>query len=355
MTNFFPELYVSAFALGALSSPAFWPYFAAGAILIVGIVMARKYNMGQPHGVDRIVFLGPLLMAIAMAVFGADHFVAAPFVAKTVPSWIPGHLFWAYFVGAALITAALSLATKIQPHLSAALLGIMIFLFVLLIHIPSCFATPYDKTRLTIVLRDSTLSIGALAFAASRSADSQVGRTPAWLQSLRMQSVGSILIVVARFLIAISIAVFGIDQYLYPTFAPGIPQEGPVFVAMPAWIPGHVFWAYLSGTIFIVCAIGLTTRKYARSAATVLGLAVLALALFIYLPITIAKAADIANGLNYLAIHFALAGAALLLAGSLSAAETESAAVAEVEPSSLTVLRGSERNDCITMSAPRPE
>jgi uncharacterized membrane protein len=134
-----------------------------------------------------------------------------------------------------------------------------------------------------------------------------------------------ILIVVARFLIAISIGVFGIDQYLNPTFAAGIPQEGPVFVTMPDWIPGHVFWAYLTGTIFLVCAIGLTTRKYARSAATFLGLTVLALALFVYLPITIAKAPDVANGLNYLAIHLALAGTALLLASSLPAAGTESA------------------------------
>ena len=325
MTNFFQELLGSAFLLGAITSPEFWPYFAGGAILIIGLVISRQYNVGQPHGIDRIIFLGPMSLAIAMAIFGADHLVAAPFVAKIVPSWIPGHLFWAYFVGFALIAAALSLAANMRPRLSAALLGIMIFIFVLTIHIPSCFATPYDKTRFTVVLRDSALASGALAFAASRSEDSHVGRIPAWLHSVSLQSLREILIVVARFLIAISIGVFGIDQYLNPTFAAGIPQEGPVFVTMPDWIPGHVFWAYLTGTIFLVCAIGLTTRKYARSAATFLGLTVLALALFVYLPITIAKAPDVANGLNYLAIHLALAGTALLLASSLPAAGTESA------------------------------
>jgi len=338
MTNFFHELHNFAFALGALPSAELWPYLAGGAILIIGIVMARKYKVEHAHGLDRFVLLGPLLLAIPMAIFGGDHFMAAPFVAKIVPSWIPGHLFWTYFVGVALIAAALSLATKIQSRLSAALLGIMIFIFVLTIHIPSCLATPYDKTRLTIVLRDSTLAAAALAFAASQSEDSRGGRTAGWLRGLGLQSAGPILIVVARFLIAISIAVFGIDQYLNPTFAPGIPQEGPAFIAMPAWIPVHIFWAYLTGTIFVVCALGLTTRRYARSAATVLGLTVLALALFIYLPITVAKPSDIANGLNYLAIHLALAGAALLLAGSLPAAETEYAAVAEVEPSRLSRL-----------------
>lgn len=343
MTNFLHELHGATSALAAFSifSPGLWPYFAGGAILVIGIVMARKYNGGQAHGLDRIVFLGPLLLAIPMAIFGGDHFMAAPFVAKAVPSWIPGQLFWAYFVGAALIAAALSLATKIQPRLSAALLGIMIFIFVLTIHIPSCFATPYDKTRLTIVLRDSTLAAAALAFAVSQSEDSRAGRAAGSHKSWGLQSVGPILIVVARFLIAISIAVFGIDQYLNPTFAPGIPQEGPAFVTMPAWIPGHIFWAYLTGTIFVVCAIGLMTRKHARSAATLLGVTVLALALFIYLPITIAKASDIANGLNYLAIHLALAGAALLLAGSLPVAEAEYATIPTVQPSRLSRLSDS--------------
>src|SRR5208282_3008017 len=338
MINFFDEFHRSVFALAAfsISSPELWPYFAGGAILIIGIVMARKYELPQAHGLDRILFLGPLLLAIPMAIFGGDHFMAAAFVAQIVPSWIPGHLFWTYFVGVALIAAAFSLATKIQPRLSAALLGIMIFIFVLTIHIPSCLATPYDKTRLTIVLRDSTLAAAALAFAASQSEDSRGGRTAGWLQGLGLQSAGPILIVVARFLIAISIAVFGIDQYLNPTFAPGIPQEGPAFIAMPAWIPGHVFWAYLTGAIFVLCAIGLTTRKHSLSAATFLGVTVLALALFVYLPITVAKPLDIANGLNYLAIHLALAGAALLLASSLPAAETEYAAVTEVEPSSFS-------------------
>ena len=337
MADFFHNSCHPTFALVvfSISAATFWPYFAGGAILLIGIATAGKSKVRISLGLDKLIQFGPLLFAIPMAVFGADHLTAARFVAGIVPSWIPGHLFWAYFVGVALIAAALSLVTKIQSRLSAALLGIMIFLFVLLIHLPSCVATPHDKTRLTIVLRDLALSAGALAFAASKPEPGRAGRTPGWVQTLRVQSLSSKLIVVARFLIAISIAVFGIDHYLYPTFAPGIPQEGAVFVTMPAWIPGHAFWAYLTGTIFIICAIGLTTRKHARSAATALSLTLLVLTLFVYLPLTVAKASDIASGLNYLAIHLALAGTALFLAGSLPAVDAGHANVAEVEGSSL--------------------
>ena len=63
--------------------------------------------------------------------------------------------------------------------------------------------------------------------------------------------------------------------------------------------------------------------QYARFAATLLGITVLALVLFAYLPLTITQASDVANGLNYLAIHLAPAGAAFFLAGALPAAISE--------------------------------
>jgi len=77
-----------------------------------------------------------------MAIFGSDHLVAAKFVATIVPSWIPGHLFWAYFMGFALIAATLNLATSIRWRLAASLL----FIFVLTIHIPNLPAALHDRT-----------------------------------------------------------------------------------------------------------------------------------------------------------------------------------------------------------------
>jgi hypothetical protein len=61
---------------------------------------------------------------------------------------------------------------------------------------------------------------------------------------------------------------------------------------------------------------------------------VLVLILFVYIPQTIAKASDIVTGLNYLSIHFALAGAAFFLASAMPEAISEPAAVAETRRSS---------------------
>lgn len=314
-----PEI-IPAFSLATfrLSIPGdvFWPYFSGIAMFCLGLAIAAKNELERARGIEKLVLLGPVCFAFAMAVFGADHLTAAKFVAMIVPAWMPGKLFWAYFVGIALLAAALSLVTRIQMRLSALLLGIMIFLFVLMIHVPNWLKTPGANVSLTILLRDLALSAGALAFAFS-----QKTRKTGNYAGTHTGVFDAQVITVCRFAIALTLIVFGIDQLLNPNFAPGIPQENPtVLVTMPAGIPAHALWSRLSGLIFVGCALALTTRKCARIAANTIGVTALALIVFVYIPLTIAKASDIANGLNYLAIHFALAGSAFFLSSATAAA-----------------------------------
>ncbi len=60
-------------------------------------------------------------------------------------------------------------------------------------------------------------------------------------------------------------------------------------------------------------------NKKARLAATYLGIMILLVVLFVYLPILVADRSSIANGLNYFTDTLVLSGAALLLADALSA------------------------------------
>jgi uncharacterized membrane protein len=301
----------------------FWPYFVGAATLALGLALLEKPSIKQAEGLDKLLPFGPTFFALSMAIFGADHLIAARFIAPMVPWWIPFHLFWAYFVGFALIASALSFVTRIQTRLAAALLCGMIFSFVLSIHIPSLFATPFDKTRITVALRDLTLSVCAGAYAAS---------LPGRFGNATSHSPGApgrparIFIWTAREIFAITMGIFGIDQLINPAVAPGIPQEGPNFVMMlPHWVPAHALFAWISGLVFILCALGVTTHKWARPAATSLAAFVLVVIALFYLPLTIAKPGDVANALNYLSIHFSLAGAALMLASALPAESPEPA------------------------------
>src|SRR5690348_17304773 len=102
----------------ALPGTAFWPYFSGAIVFSVGLLVMVREDPRRPHGTDRLSLFGPLFFAVAMAVFGADHLIAGKFVAMLVPSWMPARLFWAYFVGFALLAAALSLATRVKWRLA---------------------------------------------------------------------------------------------------------------------------------------------------------------------------------------------------------------------------------------------
>ncbi|WP_431211722.1 hypothetical protein ACQ86N_38900 [Puia sp. P3] len=77
-----------------------------------------------------------------MIVFGIDHFLYTDFVATLVPSWIPGHIFWTYFAGIALIGAGLAIMFRFRLKQVGILLGVMIFLWLILLHIPRAAVAP---------------------------------------------------------------------------------------------------------------------------------------------------------------------------------------------------------------------
>ena len=86
------------------------PYLTGTVILLIGVYAVRK-EFASRRGLDKIVALGPVFLAVPIAVFATEHFTATKILAGMVPSWIPGHLFWALFVGVCLVRAALSLVS----------------------------------------------------------------------------------------------------------------------------------------------------------------------------------------------------------------------------------------------------
>jgi len=288
--------------IAALLIPArvFWPYLAGAVVLITGLLGMSQGRALQARGLDRAMAFGPLFFAVPMAVFGADHFTAPQIIASVVPSWIPGHLFWVYFVGTALITAALSMVTQKLSVLAASLLSGMILSFVLLIHLPAFAANPGDRIKFAVLLRDLSFSGGALAYALTEANVSAEGA---------LSSAKTLL----RCVIGVPSVVFGIEHFLHPEFVPVVPLRQ----LMPEWIPGHLFLSYVTGVLLIACGLSIVFNWRAHWAATGLGIYIFLVVLLIYLPIMAANASNIANGLNYFADTLAFSGTTLLLAGLL--------------------------------------
>src|SRR5260221_13087678 len=133
---------------------------SAGILLFLIAMWAAKTDIARAGGLDKIVALSNLCFAIPLAVFGALHLSAAEFVMPLVPSYMPWRLFWAYFVGCALLAASVSIATKIQVRWSGLFFGIMMFLFVAMLHIPRALANPRDRIAWTIVIREMSFAGG---------------------------------------------------------------------------------------------------------------------------------------------------------------------------------------------------
>jgi uncharacterized membrane protein len=76
------------------------------------------------------------LLALAMIVFGVDHFLGLQFISSLLPAWIPWHPFWVAFFGAGFIAAGVSFATNLLERWGAACIGLMFGIWVLTLHLP---------------------------------------------------------------------------------------------------------------------------------------------------------------------------------------------------------------------------
>jgi hypothetical protein len=146
-----------------------------GAFVLVDLTPADAPTKQLPDTITaRLATAGRLLFAIALVVFAVQHFLYARFIATLIPVWIPGHLFWAYFVGVAFIGAALALATKVQARLTAALLGTMFLLWVVVLHLPRVAHAPRNGDELTSLLIALAMSGISFILAASFAPDTSV-------------------------------------------------------------------------------------------------------------------------------------------------------------------------------------
>jgi uncharacterized membrane protein len=90
----------------------------------------------------KLIPLGTIIFCLTIISFGVNHFLYAKEAADYIPSWIPNHMFWIYFAGVALLGSGIGIILKIKRRLMATLLGIMIFIWVIILHIPKSFAAP---------------------------------------------------------------------------------------------------------------------------------------------------------------------------------------------------------------------
>ncbi len=281
----------------------FWLWFAGLTFLIAGLAAVRK-ELVAARGLDKLIALGPVFVGAPLATFGAEHFVDARLIMQLVPVWMSAHLFWTYFVGCALISAATSLVAMKFVRLSATLLGVMFFLFVLMMDLPGAIAHPGNRLTWNFVLRESAFAGGAWAFAGSQNWGSQTEKQK-WM------------ILIGRCFVALAAIYFGVEQLLHPEFSPGVPDTK----LTPAWVPLHALWGYPVGAFLLVAGTALLLNKRPRTAAACVGVVMTLLTVFLYLPI-LAMTRDpslMTDAINFVFDTLLFGGMALLVSRALPA------------------------------------
>ena len=289
------------------------------ALFLIG-AWAAKNDIAGARGLDKIVALGNLCFAVPLAVFGALHFFGPQFVRDLVPPYMPWRMFWVYFVGCALIAASLSIATKTAVRWSGLLVGIMMFLFVAMLYLPSGLRHLHARITWTIVFRESSFGGAGWLLAATA-----INGWPA--------PVKSTLIIVGRILIAIAVIFFGIQHFLHPLGLPGVPLQRE----MPAWVPGRMLIDYLTGAALLAVGVSILLNKKTRTVATCAAGWILLTVLVIYGPVLIVALLDPATpvkveGINYFADTLLFAGVLLALASAAPVSGKGALSLPTVQP-----------------------
>ena len=113
-----------------------------------------------------------------------------------------------------------------------------------------------------------------------------------------------------RTIVALVLAFYASEHFLYPHFAPGVPLEK----LTPAWIPAPVLLADFVGAVLLAAAIGLFVPRMVRYSAAAAGAVLLLLTVFFYGPIFLLEihSSLAVEGMNYIGDTLLFAATVLL-------------------------------------------
>jgi uncharacterized membrane protein YphA (DoxX/SURF4 family) len=250
---------------------------------------------------DKLRLFGRLCFGISIAFFGVQYLLYGRFEGglPLVPPWTPGAPVLAYVLGLALILLALSIATSWRARHSAISLGTLLllsFLFLHCLHASSILHNGTDRTRAFECLTLSAIGFTLAGILSNGRNSAASGIAANWALFL------------GRFLFAICMVVFGAQHFMYAGF---------IATLIPAWIPLHLFWVYLTGTGMIVAGFWIATGILASLASLGLGVMFLLWFLLLHAP---RVAASPRNGDEWTSALVALAvsGGSFLLASIFS-------------------------------------
>lgn len=151
---------------GQLWTPAFETLALASVLLMIAATQPASHSNGSTAVLQNAA---RVLLAISLAVFGAQHFIYLTFVAGMVPAWLPARTALAAIAGIVFVGIACSLLVQRVTRVSGVVLALQFALFLMLLHIPTVATNPADGTQWGGLLMALSMLGGGLLVAGGAS------------------------------------------------------------------------------------------------------------------------------------------------------------------------------------------
>jgi uncharacterized membrane protein len=151
-----------------------WWTLGESAVMIASALVLSVWFAGDANE-NRLNFLtgenglriARILYGLGMIPFGIAHFTYLKFTTPLVPSYLPWHLFWAYFTGCAFIAAGIAMISGVFARLAATLSAWQMGFFTILVWIPIIFAGKANDFQKGEFIDSITLTAAAWVVAES--------------------------------------------------------------------------------------------------------------------------------------------------------------------------------------------
>lgn len=124
----------------------------------------------------KMTTIGRILFAVPFAIFGINHFLMTDYYLGMLTSFIPLGAYTIILTGIMLIAASVSIISKKFVKLSTIMLAVLLFFFIVTIHIPHLLSETDKTITLIALLKDISLMGGSLMIAGIYAEEEDSGK-----------------------------------------------------------------------------------------------------------------------------------------------------------------------------------
>ncbi len=221
----------------------------------------------------RIASVGHAVFAAAFVALGILGLVDNKYAAvwDGIPKGMPGHGALLYFCAIVALICGLGLLWPRTKTLAARGLLVYLVVWTLLFKVRFIILHPLVEVAYQTTGENAVIVAGAWVLYAWFAAD--------WDRRWLGFATGGRGVRIARVLYGLAMIAFGLSHFAY------LNLTAPL---IPVWIPWHVFWAYFTGTAYLVAGVAVISGVLARLAALLSALQMASFLLLVWLPVFLA-------------------------------------------------------------------